>query len=128
MITQIAERTVPLATALGQMIRVGYLVDCTDSVGRELDEALISWHLGSRRGVELAVGVHFDDAGRHIRLTEGSDLQITLNHLSNLNYKLILSRKGVVIGYKIVTCLGLSKVQFQGQVCKLIQSILRGAA
>ena len=110
------------------MIRVGYLVDCTDSVGRELDEALISWHLGSRRGVELAVGVHFDDAGRYIRLTEGADLQITLNHLSNLNYKLILSRKGVVIGYKIVTCLGLSKVQFQGQVCKLIQSILRGAA
>ena len=127
-VTQTDEKIVPLATALGQMIRVGYLVDCTDSVGRELEDVMLAWSRGSHRGAEIVVGLRFDDAGRYIRLTEGADLQITLNHLSNLNYKLILSRKGVVIGYKIVTCLGLSKVQFQGQVCKLIQSILRGAA
>ena len=129
MITQTAERTVPLATALGQMIRAGYMVDCADDIARELEEVFNGWHLGSRRGIELSVGVHFDDAGRHIRLTEGADLQITLNHdLYGFDYELILSHKGVVIGSKFGYRIGLIDLQFQWQVCRMISAILRGAA
>lgn len=77
MITKTAERTVPLATALGQMIRGGYLVDCTDSVGRELEEVMLAWSRGSYRSAEIVVGLRFDDYSQHIRLTDGDDLRIT---------------------------------------------------
>ena len=127
-VTQTDEKGVPLATALGQMIRVGYLVDCTDEIGRELEELLMSWERGSRRGVELTVGVHFDDVGRHIRLTKGQDLQLGLNRQLGFNYKLILARKSVSIGSTEDTYLALSSLEFQWQVCRLVGRILRGAA
>lgn len=127
-VTQTDEKSVPLATALGQMIRVGYLVDCTDDLGQEFEEVLLSWHRGSRRGVELTVGIHFDDVGRHIRLTKGQDLQIVLKRQLGFNYKLILARKSVSIGSTEGTYLALSPLEFQWQVCRLVGRILRGAA
>lgn len=127
-VTHTDEKSVPLATALGQMIRVGYLVDCTDDLGQEFEEVLLSWHRGSRRGVELTVGIHFDDVGRHIRLTKGQDLQIVLKRQLGFNYKLILARKSVSIGSTEGTYLALSPLEFQWQVCRLVGRILRGAA
>lgn len=127
-VTQTEERGVPLATALGQMIQAGYLVDCTDDLGQEFEEVLLSWERGSRRGVELTVGIHFDDVGRHIRLTKGQDLQIGLHRQSAFNYKLILARKSVSIGSTEDTYLALSSLEFQWQVCRLVGRILRGAA
>lgn len=128
MITQTDERTVPLATALGQMIRVGYLVDCTDSVGRELEEVMLSWTRGSHRGVEIVVGFRFDDYGQHIRLTEGDELRITLKRQSGFNYQLKLEHHGVVLGSKFDSYVALCSLQFQWQVCRLVQYILGGAA
>lgn len=127
-VTQTDEKGVPLATALGQMIQAGYLVDCTDDLGQEFEEVLLSWHRGSRRGVELTVGIHFDDVGRHIRLTKGQDLQIGLNRQSGFNYKLILACKSISIGSTEDTYLALSPLEFQWQVCRLVGRILRGAA
>ena len=126
-VTQTDERGVPLATALGQMIHAGYRVDCTDDLGQEFEEVLVSWQRGSRRGVELTVGIHFDDVGRHIRLTKGQDLQIRLNRQLGFNYKLILERKSVSIGSTEDTYLALSSIEFQWQVCRLVGRILRGA-
>ena len=128
MIAQTAERTVPLATALGQMIRVGYLVDCTDSVGRELEEVMLAWSRGSHRGAEIVVGLRFDDYGRQIRLTEGDELRITLKRQSGFNYQLTLEHQGVVLGSKFDSYVALCSLQFQWQVCRLIQYILGGAA
>lgn len=127
-VTQTDEKSVPLATALGQMIQTGYLVDCTDDLGQELEEVLLNWHRGSRRGVELTVGIHFDDVSRHIRLTKGQGLQLGLNRQLGLSYKLILARKSVSIGSTEDTYLALSPLEFQWQVCKLVGRILRGAA
>ena len=127
-VTQTDETGVPLATALGQMIQAGHLVDCADEIGRELEELLLSWVRGSRRGVELTVGIHFDDVGRHIRLTKGQDLQIGLNRQLGYSYKLILARKSVSIGSTEDTYLALSPLEFQWQVCRLVGRILRGAA
>ena len=127
-VTQTEERGVPLATALGQMIQAGYLVDCTDDLGQEFEEVLLSWERGSRRGVELTVGIHFDDVGRHIRLTKGQDLQLGLHRQSAFNYKLILARKSVSIGSTEDTYLALSPLEFQWQVCRLVGRILRGGA
>ena len=127
-VTQTDEKSVPLATALGQMIQAGYLVDCTDEIGRELEELLLSWERGSRRGVEITVGIHFDDVGRHIRLTTGNDLQIGLNRQLGFNYKLILARKSVSIGSTEDTYLALYSLEFQWQVCRLVGRILRGGA
>lgn len=127
-VTQTDEKSVPLATALGQMIRVGYLVDCTDDLGQEFEEVLLSWERGSRRGVEITVGIHFDDHGQHIRLTKGQDLQIGLNRQLGYSYKLILARKSVSIGSTEDTYLALSPLEFQWQVCRLVGRILRGAA
>lgn len=127
-VTQTDEKSVPLATALGQMIQTGYRVDCTDGVGQEFEEVLLSWVRGSRRGVEITVGIHFDDVGRHIRLTKGQDLQIGLNRQLGYSYKLILARKSVSIGSTEDTCLALSPLEFQWQVCRLVGRILRGAA
>ena len=127
-VTQTDETGVPLATALGQMIQTGYLVDCTDDLGQELEEVLLSWERGSRRGVELTVGIHFDDVGRHIRLTKGQDLQIGLNRQLGYLYKLILARKSVSIGSTENNYLALSPLEFQWQVCRLVERILRGAA
>lgn len=127
-VTQTDERGVPLATALGQMIHAGYRVDCTDEIGRELEELLLSWERGSRRGVEITVGIHFDDVGRHIRLTTGNDLEIGLNRQLGFNYKLILARKSVSIGSTEDTYLALSSLEFQWQVCRLVGRILRSAA
>lgn len=128
MITQTDERTVPLATALGQMIRVGYLVDCTDSVGRELEEVMLSWKRGSHRGVEIVVGLRFDDYGKNIRLTDGNELRITLKRQSGFNYQLTLDHRGVVLGSKFDSYVALCSLQFQWQVCRLVQYILGGAA
>ena len=127
-VTQTDDKRVPLATALGQMIQTGYLVDCTDDLGQEFEEVLLSWERGSRRGVELTVGIHFDDVGRHIRLTKGQDLQIGINRQLGYSYKLILARKSVSIGSTEGTCLALSTLEFQWQVCRLVGRILRGAA
>ena len=127
-VTQTDEKSVPLATALGQMIRSGYLVDCTDDLGQEFEEVLLSWYRGSRRGVELTVGIHFDDVGRHIRLTKGQDLQLGLIRQFGYSYKLILARKYVSIGSTEDTYLALSTLEFQWQVCRLVGRILRGAA
>ena len=128
MITQSAERTVPLATTLGQMVRVGYLVDCTDSVGCELEDAMLAWSRGSRRSAEIVVGLSFDDYGRHIRLTDGDELRITLTRQFGYEYQLTLEHSGVVLGYRVDDYVGLCGIQFQWQVCKLIQRILGGAA
>ena len=128
MITQTAERTVPLATALGQMIRVGYLVDCTDSVERELEEVMLTWSRGSHRSAEIVVGLRFDDYGKHIRLTDGDELRITLKRQSGFNYQLTLEHSGVVLGSLADSYVGLCSFQFQWQVCRLIQYILGGAA
>ena len=131
-VTQTDEKSVPLATALGQMIQTGYRVDCTDDIGQEFEEVLFSWARGSRRGVEITVGIHFDDVGRHIRLTKGEDLQIGLNrqsgYQSGYRYKLILARKSVSIGSTEDTCLALSPLEFQWQVCRLVGRIWRGVA
>lgn len=127
-VTQTDEKSVPLATALGQMIHAGYRVDCTDDLGQELEEVLLSWERGSRRGVELTVGIHFDDVGRHIRLTKGQDLQLGLNRQLGFNYKLILARKSVSIGSTEDTYLALSSLEFQWQVCRLVERILRVVA
>ena len=127
-VIQTDERDVPLATALGQMIQGGYLVDCTDEIGREFEELLLSWERGSWRGVEITVGIHFDDVGRHIRLTKGQDFQLGLNRQLGFNYKLILARKFISIGSTEDTYLALSPLEFQWQVCRLVGRILRGAA
>lgn len=124
MITQTAERTVTLATALGQMIRVGYLVDCTDSVGRELEEVMLSWSRGSHRSAEIVVGLRFDDYGQHIRLTDGNELRITLKRKAGFNYQLTLDHQGVVLGSKFDSYVALCSLQFQWQVCRMIQYIL----
>ena len=122
------EKSVPLATALGQMIQTGYLVDCTDDLGQEFEEVLLSWHRGSQRGVELTVGIHYDDYGQHIRLTDGDELRITLNRQSGFNYQLTLEHQGVVLGSLADSYVALCSLQFQWQVCRLIQYILGGAA
>ena len=127
-VTQTDEKSVSIATALGQMIQTGYLVDCTDDLGQEFEEVLFSWARGSRRGVEITVGIHFDDVGRHIRLTKGEDLQLGLNRQLGYSYKLILARKSVSIGSTEDTYLALSPLEFQWQVCRLVGRILRGAA
>ena len=127
-VTQTDEKSVPLATALGQMIQTGYLVDCTDDLGQEFEEVLLNWRRGSRRGVEITVGIHFDDVGRHILLTKGQDLQLGLNRQLGYSYKLILARKSVSIGSTEDTYLALSPREFQWQVCRLVRRILRGAA
>ena len=127
-VTQTDEKIVPLATALGQMIRVGYLVDCTDSVGRELEDVMLAWSRGSHRGAEIVVGLRFDDHGQHILLTDGDELRITLKRQSGLKYQLTLEHKGVVLGPKFDSYVALCSLQFQWQVCRLIQYILGGAA
>lgn len=127
-VTQTDEKSVPLATALGQMIRVGYLVDCTDSVGREIEEVMLAWSRGSHRSAEIIVGLRFDDYGQHIRLTDGEELRITLKRQSGFNYQLTLEHQGVVLGSKFDSYVALCSLQFQWQVCRLVQYILGGAA
>ena len=126
-VTKTDERSVPLATALGQMIRVGYLVDCTESVGRELEEVMLSWTRGSHRGVEIVVGLRFDDYGQNIRLTDGNELRITLKRQSGFNYQLTLDHRGVVLGSVVDNYVVRCSLQFHWHVCRLIQHILGGA-